>query len=102
MTDSQEVQRGEPQNLSGSPRAEGRPSFAKGGGGPDAVLALNVRIRSKGNGLAGGSPNRDSRADALKPPAPAEVAPPIFSVPVVTNAQRRRLKRAIESYRDEA
>lgn len=42
-----------------------------------------------------------SLADAMLPPAPAGL-PAIYPVPTVTNAQRRRLKRAIESYKDEA
>lgn len=57
---------------------------------------------SRAKALASGRnvPNRDSIADAMKPPQPFGM-PAIFSVPAPTHAQRRRLRRAIESFRDE-
>ena len=91
---TEEVQRGEPQVAHGAsyPRAEERPPFATAGG--EAPPPSRVRNLASGRNV----PHYDSIADAMLPPYPVGM-PAIYPVPEVTNAQRRRLKRAIDLYR---
>ena len=88
--DSQDVRVDGTSPKTGTPPSVAAPATTGGEAPPPS------RVRN----LAPGR-NVDSIADAMLPPYPVGL-PAIYPVPEVTNAQRRRLRRAIEIYRDEA
>jgi len=91
--DSQDVRVDGTSPKTGTPPSVAAPATTGG----EAPPPSRVRNLAPGRNVA----HYDSIADAMLPPYPVGM-PAIYPVPTVTNAQRRRLKRAIESYRDEA